>query len=575
MLCYTVPTMTQDEALAILKTGVNVFLTGEPGAGKSYTVNAYVAWCRSHGIAVSVTASTGIAATHIGGMTIHSWSGIGIRQSLSEYDLRDMAQNDKLVKRIKNTQVLIIDEISMLDARMLTAVDRVCRAIREPFYPFGGMQVLLVGDFFQLPPVDREGPPHFAFSSPAWHDAAPVVCYLHEQHRQADADFLGTLAAIRSNSVTDGHREILAGRASSVREGMTRLYSHNADVDAMNAKELKKLPGETKTFVARNHGARPLVEAIVRGCLSPQKLELKVGAKVMFTKNDPEHMVVNGTLGTVTMFQKGTGFPIVQLASGRVVVAEPTEWSILDGAMPIASVTQVPLRLAWAMTVHKSQGMSLDAAYIDLSSAFTYGQGYVALSRVRSLEGLHIGGINETALLVDPVVLEKDAEFRENSRAASDRIAAMTQAELESAQNAFITRCGGSISEVFPSDVRRTTHDARRPSSDARRPKESKTTRWQKTFDLVASGKTIDQAAKERSRTIGTILDHLEGLHAEKPLNIDRIRHIFTGDRKDLVEIHVAMAVVGHEKLTPVFNKLKGKYGYDVLRIARLLYRDR
>lgn len=561
--------MTQAEALAILKTGANVFLTGEPGAGKSYTVNAYVAWCRSHGISVSVTASTGIAATHIGGMTIHSWSGIGIRSSLSEYDLRDMARNDKLVKRIKGTHVLVIDEISMLDARMLTGVDRVCRAIREPFLPFGGMQVLFVGDFFQLPPVDREGPPRFAFQSPAWNDAAPTICYLHEQHRQADSEFLSMLAAIRTNAVTDGHRELIESRASTMREGMTRLFTHNTDVDVINAKELKKLPGVSKTFVAKTHGAKPLVEAILRGCLSPQRLELKVGAKVMFTKNDPEHMVVNGTLGTVTMFQKGTEFPIVQLASGRVVVAEPADWSIAEGGTALATVMQIPLRLAWAMTVHKSQGMSLDAAYIDLSSAFAYGQGYVALSRVRSLDGLHIGGINDHALLVDPIVLAKDEEFREASTAASERIASMSTADLESTQNDFIIRCGGSIVEILPAGRGSPAH-----SGGVRAPKESKSTRWQKTFDLVASGKTIAQAAEERSRTVGTILDHLEALHAEKPLNIDRILHIFTGDRKNLVEIHVAMAVIGTEKLVPIFNRLQGKYDYETLRIARLLYRD-
>lgn len=559
--------MTQEEALNILKTGENVFLTGEPGSGKSYTVNTYVAWCRSHGITVAVTASTGIAATQINGMTIHSWSGIGIRSFLSEHDLREMAGQAKLVKRMKSTQVLIIDEISMLDGRMLTGVDRVCRAVRGSAMPFGGMQVLFVGDFFQLPPVDREGDVIFAFQSHGWIDAHPTPCYLHEQHRQADHEFLSVLSAIRCNEVTFEHRELLLSRTSAMQEGMTRLFSHNADVDKINAAELRKLPGASKTFVAKTHGAKNYIESILRGCLSPQRLELKVGAKVMFTKNDPEHGVVNGTLGTISMFQRGTDFPVVELFSGRMVVAEPTEWSLIADNAPLATVIQVPLRLAWAMTVHKSQGMSLDAAYIDLSRAFACGQGYVALSRVRTLEGLHLGGMNDFALAIDPTVLEKDETFREASRQASERIEAMSKAEVTQAHENFITHCGGSI------EVREMTSCLAR-SAEKKAQKETKGSRWQKTFDLVASGKTIAEAAKILDRSVTTILEHLEKLHEEKPLNIERIRHIFEGDRKDLIAIHVAIAVAGPEKLKPIFERLKGKHDYETIRIARLLYRD-
>ena len=561
--------MTQAEALSILKSGRNVFLTGEPGAGKSYTVNAYVAYLRSHNIDVAVTASTGIAATHIGGMTIHSWSGIGIASSLSEHDLREMAGRDKLAKRIKATKVLIIDEISMLDGRMLTCVERVCRAVRGSMMPFGGIQVVFVGDFFQLPPVSRENDVLFAFDSHAWKDAAPTICYLHEQHRQEDAEFLSILAAIRTGEVTDGHRETLASRQSSMMEEITKLFSHNTDVDRINAAELKKLPGSNTTFVAKHHGAKPLVETLFRGCLSPERLELKIGAKVMFTKNDPEKSVVNGTTGTVTMFQRGSNFPIVQLKSGRVVVAEPMDWSMVADGAPLATISQVPLRLAWAMTVHKSQGMSLDAAYVDLSSAFAFGQGYVALSRVRTLSGLHLGGINERALMVDPIVLERDQQFREDSATAVVELRETTLDQIEAAEQKFIIECGGKL-EATEFVAGGNTAGSKRSGSS----QEPKATRWEKTFQIVAGGKTVQEAADQKGVTTDTILKHLEGLHKEKPLNIERIRHIFPGDGRALAEIHIAIAVLGFEKMKPVYERLKGKYDYETLRIAHLLYRE-
>src|SRR5687768_4164635 len=149
--------MTQHQALDILKTGANVFLTGEPGSGKTHTIRQYIAYLKEAGVDMAVTASTGIAATHIGGFTIHSWSGIGIKKTLSPYDVDRLATNERLVKRIARTRVLIIDEVSMLDAGVLESVNTVCQAIKQSEEPFGGMQVVLVGDFFQLPPVSREG----------------------------------------------------------------------------------------------------------------------------------------------------------------------------------------------------------------------------------------------------------------------------------------------------------------------------------------------------------------------------------------------------------------------------------
>lgn len=458
--------MKQSEALAILQTGANVFLTGEPGSGKTHTINAFILWLRSHGIEPAITASTGIAATHIGGLTIHSWSGIGILQDLTAYDLDRIAQNERVVKRIRGCQTLIIDEVSMLSAKTFSILDAVCRAVRVNPAPFGGLQVVLVGDFFQLPPVESRQPVRqqeeyqeelffdeeeapkspFAFNSPVWKQLNPIICYLSEQHRQEDGEFLDILAAIRSGEVTDEHREtLLSKRVHTKGTDVTNLYSHNADVDRINDVALGKIAQEGRVYTMTSQGSAGLVAGLKRGCLSPESLSLKVGARVMFTKNDAEHRYVNGTTGEVTGFVKGTDYPIVRTNDSRVVVAEPAEWSLSDGGRILARINQIPLRLAWAITVHKSQGMSLDAAHMDLSSAFEYGQGYVAISRVRTLAGLSLAGLNERALEVHPEIKLKDALFREASEVAQESFARMSADDLDALHNNFVRACGGTL----------------------------------------------------------------------------------------------------------------------------------
>ena len=450
--------MTQDEALTILKTGANVFLTGEPGSGKSHTVNQYVAWLGEHGIEASITASTGIAATHIGGLTIHSWCGIGIKRRLTDYDLDQLSQNKRVIDRVAYAHVLIIDEVSMLAAETLSMVDAVCRVVRRSERPFGGLQVILVGDFFQLPPIVRpdtqdesqelfeDRPSVFSFASPVWKRMSPIICYLHEQHRQEDPAFLEVLTAMRQNTLTALHRQLLTTRVVAVPEGeLTKLYSHNADVDRINDVAIRALPAQARVFTMTSFGPEPMVAALKRGCLSPESLPLKVGARVMFTKNDVQRQeYVNGTLGVVTGFST-EGKPLVKTFDGRTLIVETEDWTIADNGRVLASITQVPLRLAWAMTVHKSQGMSLDAAHIDLSQAFEYGQGYVALSRVRTLKGLSLGGFNERALQVHPEILEVDEVFREQSETAREAFAKLSPEELQTMHDNFIKANGGHM----------------------------------------------------------------------------------------------------------------------------------
>lgn len=577
--------MTQEQALSILKTGANIFLTGEPGSGKTYTINRFISWLREHGIEPAVTASTGIAATHINGHTIHSWSGIGIRRELTKYDMGRIANNKRVANRVRSAHILIIDEISMLSARTLTLVENACRALRGDREPFGGLQVVLVGDFFQLPPVvarehDEENSfdsalfetanddekSVFAFNSPAWSALDLKVCYLSEQYRQNDQVFLEILSAIRSGTVSARHRELLQTRfLQNTTEDTTQFFSHNVDVDLVNNAKLFKLCGKPRIFDMEKHGPERLTLRLARGCLSPEKLVLKIGAQVMFTKNDTlRRRFVNGTTGTVSGFSKEDGYPIVKTNNNSVIYAEPVEWSVEENGRILARIAQIPLRLAWAITVHKSQGMSLDRAHMDLSDAFEHGQGYVAISRVRTLAGLSIVGFNERALEVHPDIAARDIEFREASRQTEETLESISSAEIEMRQNNFICACGGNLEPV-----RKNQND-----DDnfiiVKSPKKER--RWEQTLELIHEGKTIEETALIRGRKTETIIQHLEELFVLGKLNGGDISHLAAGGEKEIAEIHAAFQKFGVDRLKPIYDHFEGHFPYETIRLARLLF---
>lgn len=410
--------MTQPEAIEIMKSGRNIFLTGPPGAGKTYTLDKFIEYAEEKDLHIAVTASTGIAASHIGGVTIHSWSGLGILDALTPQETERISKNGKITKRYRNTHILIIDEISMLHGARLDMVNTLAKKFRKNDRPFGGMQVIMVGDLFQLPPVSRDTDLFdFAHLCQSWADLDPAICYLTEQHRQeGDDPLLDLLIAMRKNALTPAHRELLEHRNAGGGDKITRLYTHNVDVDRINSVKLAELPGKIKKFKMVTGGDNYKVQALTRNILAPETLELKVGAEVMFVANNFKAGFVNGTRGTVKNFAK-TGEPIVVTESGRKIRVEPHEWVTKEDELIVATAVQTPLRLAWAITVHKSQGMSLDSAEIDLSKAFTTGMGYVALSRVRSLGGLYITGLNDMALRMHAEIYEFDAILQQKSEA--------------------------------------------------------------------------------------------------------------------------------------------------------------
>ncbi len=442
--------MTQKEALDILKLGHNVFLTGAAGSGKTFVLNQFIAHLRQHKISVGVTASTGIAATHIGGMTIHSWSGIGIKESLSSDEIDKLKTKSRLKSRFQKTKILIIDEISMLHGVRLDLVDQVCRAFKDEAKPFGGLQVVLCGDLFQLPPVTRDrSPPDFVHKSNAWRDMNLKVCYLSEQHRQDDNQLLSILGAIRGNEVDESHFLDLQDkfRETPKSSTITRLYTHNSAVDKINQKELDQLNTQKQSYAMTTKGAKKIVETMISSCLASELLVLKLGTEVMFVANNPKEGYVNGTRGQVVGFDDESRAPLVATPS-KTYLVEPFSWQLIDGDRIVAQIDQLPLRLAWAITIHKSQGMSLDAAEIDLSRSFEPGMGYVALSRVRNLDGLYIKGMNNQAMVVHPEILVLDKSLRAKSARASSSLSSIGEKTTKTHHEKVIKVLGPASDEI-------------------------------------------------------------------------------------------------------------------------------
>ena len=415
--------MDQELALAILLSGRSALLTGAAGTGKTHLLNNFIVQARKRGKKVSVTATTGLAATHLGGNTIHSWSGIGVSDHLPNNFFERLSKTRRDV--ISKTDVLIIDEISMLHDFRLDMIDKVLRTVRENDQPFGGIQLVMSGDFFQLPPVNRpnEQGGGFVVYSDAWQELQPAVLYLERQYRQNDDRLLEILTALRTGDVRRSHVEALLARTEiEPPDGdITELHTVNVDVDDINIQKLAELPGEERSYQQTTTGSKIYVENLQRSVLAPENLVIKLGALVMAVKNSPQKLYANGSIGTVVDFEPLTEYPVVEFRDGRRVTMVPDVWELRDGERKRASISQVPLRLAWAITVHKSQGMTLDAAKIDLRKAFVEGMGYVALSRVRDLDNLYLYGINRRALEVSPDALAIDEVLRQASRESAER----------------------------------------------------------------------------------------------------------------------------------------------------------
>ena len=567
--------MKQETALKLLKAGENVFLTGSAGAGKTYTLNQYINYLKARKVPVAITASTGIAATHMNGMTIHTWAGIGIKDFLSDADLKNMKERKYLKEHLENAQVLIIDEISMLHAKQLNLVNQVLKYFKDSDEAFGGIQVIVAGDFFQLPPVgknDERNRDKFCFMSEAWVEAKFRVCYLTEQHRQGDDYLNDILNAIRAQRIDHQHLQALEHtRHQDIGDTFTRLYTHNMDVDNINFKHLNEIETESKQFDAVCDGNEKLIETLKSSVRAPEILNLKKHAKVMFVKNNFDMGYINGSLGEVIGFEEDDDhgiLPKVKLTDGTVLLVEPETWSVdNDAGKTIASFQQIPLRLAWAITIHKSQGMTLEAAEINLSHTFEKGQGYVALSRLKSLSGLRLLGFNSQALELDSLAIKADRRFQELSEEAETHYELM---DLTPQHNAFIRHCGGTLNE---------TEILRNEKKIAKGGKTNyATATLDETRALFEEGYDIQDIAVERGLTPATIINHLARLQKEQNLDIsvahpgeevvEEVRKIYKRLMKRQNAEHFSDD--GAIKLRPIVEATSPRMGYDQVRLALL-----
>ena len=379
----------------LVKQGRNVLLTGQAGTGKSTLLRNEI---DADDEQVAITASTGIAALNVGGSTIHRWSGMMLgpkrgedpRDHLREL-MRDKRQSVRAgLDRIRNCRLLVLDEVSMLSGITLAFFDLLCRTVRRDQAPFGGIQIIATGDFLQLPPVrtDPREAYDWAFMTQSWIEAIFATIHLTRVHRQDEPDFLRALGEFRVGKISAASGSLLASRVVHFPDADTpRLFTHNSQVDKWNAYRLACIESDEMIYPARTSGPDHQVQFLRTNLLTPEQLVLKPGARVMFTVNQPDLGFVNGQTGTVIECTEGA---VSVLSGERLIQVAPFEWRFDSRDKHSATFTQFPMRLAWSLTIHKSQGLTLDSAYIDVRAAREPGQAYVAVSRVRSLAGLNL-----------------------------------------------------------------------------------------------------------------------------------------------------------------------------------------
>lgn len=412
----------------------NLFITGGGGVGKSYYINQL-----RKELGLELTSSTGVSAVNIGGQTLHSWAGIGIGDVPIHIQLEKIARNRTKIKELQLADYLVIDEVSMLDAYTLDYVDEVLREVRQSPEAFGGLRTILVGDFFQLPPVklgqvvQRAGVDvmvDYCFTSSAWKELDPYVIHLTKVYRQADSEFVQCLNNIRIGLPTEHDIALLQARELKPWEqppaDTTRLFATNSYADRENETHLNRLIGKEYTYeavdninawlgngfamVSPDHPKlqpwdRQKYETFNKDCRVPRLLKLKIGARVMLLTNQYIHCGLgNGSCGYVTDLNERDVTVIFD--NGVKIELEKETTEVRRGGRVSVSRLQFPLRLAYGLTVHRSQGLTLDRVLVEFDGTFAAGQIYVALSRVKSLDGLYIRNLTPDSIVADARVLK-------------------------------------------------------------------------------------------------------------------------------------------------------------------------
>ncbi|XP_015868197.3 ATP-dependent DNA helicase PIF1 [Ziziphus jujuba] len=416
----------QKQVISAVSMGRSVFITGSAGTGKTALIEHLIKTLgqkRYEPSNVFVTAATGVAACAISGQTLHSFSGIKHMKADRELLLQSVLSNKQACRRWKKAKALVIDEISMVSAKMFEDLEYIARVIRDVDEVWGGIQLVVGGDFFQLPPIIRPPDPlgkEFAFEADCWNSSFDLQVEQTQIFRQSDLQLIKILQGIRRGEIDPSDLECLEEVCCSKTkpdDSVVQLFPRIEDVATVNEERMEKLNNEIVVYTAVDSGIDKWKRQLDKG-IAPDEIGLCEKARVMLIKNVKTWRgLVNGATGTILGFVepeerdvtdicKDGLLPLVKFDSGQTMVVEPETWEVREGDVVRASRKQIPLILAWSLSIHKCQGMTLDRLHTDLSRAFGYGMVYVALSRVRSFEGLHLSGFDSSKVQAHPKVLK-------------------------------------------------------------------------------------------------------------------------------------------------------------------------
>ncbi|MBS1985820.1 MAG: AAA family ATPase [Bdellovibrionales bacterium] len=403
----------QIRAMELLGGDQNVFITGNAGTGKSYVINKFLSKLDRN--LFPVLASTGAAAVLIGGRTFHSFFGLGIMEGGIEATVQRALENKRVVKRLNKARGVVIDEISMIPGAALEAAERIAALARGKSGSWGGLRIVAVGDFAQLPPVTRTGQRDWAFLSHAWQRTEFDSILLQEIMRTKNEEFARALNGAREGRVSSELRNLLDWRTITDEdpdfEG-SLLFARRDEADRLNAQKLAALDNKVHAFETRFVGDERFVKSLRSNLPIADTIELKRDALVMIRQNDPEGKWVNGSLGKVQYIDEGQ--LDIRLLSGKTVTVEKAVFRMNDGeGKELATAANFPVSLAWAVTIHKAQGATLDQVRLNLIRLWEPGQAYVALSRVRDPDDLFIGSWDERSIIADPLVKKFHDQLQE------------------------------------------------------------------------------------------------------------------------------------------------------------------
>jgi len=537
-------TSCQTKALDILERQGNVFLTGAAGTGKSFLLSRYLRNKPSD--AFPVVASTGAAAVLIGGRTFHSFFGLGIMEGGVEETVLRAVRSRKLLNRLQSAVCVVIDEISMLSGATINAAERIACTARGKDEPWGGLRIIAVGDFAQLPPVTPGATQKdWAFLHQTWKDSAFLPALLDTVMRTKDGDFLDILNFVRSGTVNDDVRTFLdahTGYATDDTEG-TRLYAHRVRADDFNHRRLDLIPGQPRAFETDYAGEAREIDSAKRAMPIPDVLLIKEGALVMMRKNDAQEpqLYVNGSLGHVRRIEEE--LLVVELLTGDVVEIEKQKFSYLDGdGKELVSAWNFPVTLAWATTIHKAQGASLDSLIVDLSSLWEPGQAYVALSRVRNPGRLYIERWNPSSIRAEPLVTQLYDAMAEE-------------------MGTYVPR------PLFTFETRsyEREDDADRGDTPAKKG-QTKQKRSSLIREMLAACAPFESIVEKAGVKPDRVLLYLEEFIAE---GISIQPQYLLENVNEASRIREAFEECGLDRLRPAFDKLGGRIPFTTLRMVR------